>query len=394
MLAIRLNFLVVLLVSAACAVARPPANLAPNLNPKAPNIAAKAYVLIDYNSRQILAAKNEKQPLPPASLTKMMTMYIVDNELREGRLQLEDKVLISETAWRAPGSRMFLKPNSKVAVAELIKGIIIQSGNDASIAMAEHIAGTESSFAELMNRYAQSLGMHDTNFANATGLPARDHYSTAYDMSLLAEAIIRDFPNSYKLYSEREFAYNGITQFNRNQLLWRNNSVDGLKTGHSDSAGYCLAASAKNNKMRLVAVLLNTNSEKTRTDETNKLLTWGFRFFESNLAYKGNSELKSVKLWMGKDSKLALGFREDFYVAAPVGNYKNYSTELEVPSSVRAPIAAGTELGTMIVRKEDGTELSRTPVVALKTVAKAGAIKRGIDYVQLSIRKSLARFKQ
>ena len=240
--------------------------------PKAPEVAAKSYFLQDYTSGKVIAALNAEQRLPPASITKLMTAYVVSHELASGSIALEDEVLISEKAWRMVGSRSFIEVNSKVAVEVLLRGMIIQSGNDAAVALAEHIAGSEDTFSQMMNQYAQQLGMFDTNYQNATGLPGKEHYTTAKDIAILSAAVIRDFPSHYAWYAEKEFTYNEITQHNRNKLLWRDKSVDGLKTGHTEEAGYCLAASAERSGMRLVSVVLGTRSEMSYIKQANKLL--------------------------------------------------------------------------------------------------------------------------
>jgi len=247
--------------------------------PSPPSLGAKAHLLIDYLSDVMLSQENIDQRVEPASLTKMMTVYVADQTLKAGKLKLNDNVFISEAAWKAPGSRMFLKVNTTVPLQDILRGVIIQSGNDASIALAEHVAGTEANFAEWMNYYAKQLGMANTHFVNATGLPDPNHYTTARDMAILAKALIRDFPESYQLYSQKEFTYQKITQANRNRLLWRNEWVDGIKTGHTDSAGYCLVASGKKGDMRLIAIVMGAKNDEARVDEANKLLMYGFRFF-------------------------------------------------------------------------------------------------------------------
>ena len=247
--------------------------------PKAHDVDAKSYILQDYASGKVIAAVNADQHLPPASITKLMTAYVVSKELASGNIALEDEVLISEKAWRMVGSRSFIEVNSKVSVEVLLRGMIIQSGNDAAVALAEHIAGSEETFAQMMNQYAQQLGMFNTNYQNSTGLPSKEHYTTAEDIAILSAAVIRDFPDHYAWYVEKEYTHNNITQHNRNKLLWRDKSVDGLKTGHTEEAGYCLAASAKRDGMRLISVVLGTRSENARAQETQKLFNYGFRFF-------------------------------------------------------------------------------------------------------------------
>ena len=317
MRSILLKLTLLLVTTSPLAIADTITPQTPSLLPRPPAIATNAYLLVDYNSNTIIAEKNSTLLVEPASLTKMMTMYIVDSEIKAGKLKLDQPILISKNAWQATGSRMFLNVDTRVTVEELIKGVIIQSGNDASVALAEHIAGSEQSFADLMNSYAQMLGMKDSHFVNATGMPDKEHVTTAKDMAILARAIIKNFPETYKIYAQKEFVYNGIHQQNRNQLLWRNPIVDGIKTGHTDNAGYCLVASGKVADMRLIAVVMGAKSDKSRTEEANKLLTWGFRFYESNLVRQANVKLQDVKVWMGKDKKLDIGFAEDLYITAP-----------------------------------------------------------------------------
>ena len=271
-----------------------PWSLAATPVPKAPAVGAKGYLLEDFHSGQSIAEKNADQPMEPASITKLMTAYVVFTEIRNGSLGLSDKVRISEKAWRTEGSRMFVEVNTQVSVAELLKGMIIQSGNDATVALAEQIAGTEDSFAALMNHHAKELGMTKSNFVNSTGLPHKDHYTTARDIARISRAMIEEFPEYYQWYSEREFTYNEITQYNRNKLLWRDESVDGLKTGHTESAGYCLVTSAERDGMRLISVVLGTKSEEARADATQSLLNYGFRFFETHKLYDADNKLLSL----------------------------------------------------------------------------------------------------
>jgi D-alanyl-D-alanine carboxypeptidase (penicillin-binding protein 5/6) len=365
----------------------------PTLLPKEPSVAASAYLLLDFNSNAVIAEKNSELQVEPASLTKMMTMYIVDSELKNGKIKLDTEVLISKNAWHAPGSRMFLNVDTKVKVEDLIKGVIIQSGNDASVALAEHIAGSEQSFADLMNSYANMLGMKSSHFMNATGLPDKEHYTTAKDMGILARAIIKNFPETYKIYAQKEFVYNGIHQINRNQLLWRNPIVDGIKTGHTDSAGYCLVASGKTNNMRLISIVMGTKSEKARTEEANKLLTWGFRFYETNLIQQARVSLQDTRIWMGTQKRLNVGFAEDLYMTTPQGTFKKYSTIINMPSMIKAPLKQGDIVGTYIVVDQNNQTIFEQPIVALTTVAKGNVLQRGRDYVKLSIRSLIARFK-
>lgn len=352
--------------SLAIAINKPVLN--PITIPSAPVLSSRAYLLIDHHSNKVLAAKNIHEQVEPASLTKMMTMYVVDNELKNNNLQLQDEVLISKNAWLAQGSRMFLEVGKKIPVQELIKGVIIQSGNDASIALAEHIAGSELAFADLMNGYAKILGMNNTNFMNATGLPDENHYTTAYDMALLTQAIIRDFPDSYHIYSQKSFTFNNIEQFNRNRLLWRNNAVDGVKTGHTESAGFCLVASGTHAAMRLTAVVLGAATDELRINEANKLLIWGFRFFETHLLHKANQALQNARVWLGKSNKLALGFAEDLYITIPHGQFKKLEIAMEIPKIIKAPLAQGTQIGSYKVTLQEQV-ITEQPIIALEEIA-------------------------
>ncbi len=363
----------------------------PGIAPKPPVVAATAYLLIDANSGVILAEKNSDAQVEPASLTKMMTMYIVDNELKSGSIKLSDEVLISKNAWKAQGSRMFVQVDTRVPVEDLIKGIIIQSGNDSTIAMAEHIAGSEEIFAELMNKYAQTLGMNSSHFVNSTGLPDKDHITTARDMSVLARAIIKNFPETYKIYSQKEFTYNNIRQINRNRLLWRNSAVDGIKTGYTESAGYCLVASAVDSKnTRLISIVMGTKSDNARTEEANKLLAWGSKFYETHKVLSAGERLQDVRAWMGAKKTLPVGFADDLYITTTQGNYKKYTSIVKLSDSIRAPINKGDVIGMYIVQDENNQIILEQPIVALKTIPKGNIIKRGRDYVTLNV-KSLYR---
>ena len=283
----------------------------PKIIPKAPAIAAKSYILIDHNSNKILAQNNADEPMAPASITKVMTAYVIFSELEEGNIKLDDMVTVSKKAWKTQGSRMFIKVNSKVSVQDLLQGMIIQSGNDASVALAEHIAGSEDTFAALMNQHAKELGMTNTHFLNSTGLPDPEHKTSAKDLAILANALIKRFPEYYKWYSTREFTYNKITQPNRNKLLWRDNSVDGMKTGFTEDAGYCLLSSAKRNNMRLVSVVLGTKSTGARAQESQKLLNYGFRFYESHVIYPVGKALKNIRIYKGAHEQLPVGVAKD-----------------------------------------------------------------------------------
>ncbi len=373
------------LITLIVALLMPLSSNADSLIAKPPQIAASGYILMDAASGQVLVAHNADEQLPPASLTKMMTAYVADHELERGNISLKDQVLVSVKAWRTGGSRMFIREGTSVSVEDLLKGIIIASGNDASVALAEHIAGSEESFADLMNRHADRLGMTTTRFRNATGLPADGHFTSARDMATLALAIINDFPEHYALYADKSFTYNNITQQNRNLLLWRDNSVDGLKTGHTEEAGYCLVASAKQGNQRLISVVMGTASEQARAVETQKLLTWGFRFFETYRAYDAGDVLSRVPVWMGKEDQLDIGPLTDLVMTIPRDSQKNLKAEMKVHPEIRAPIRKGDTLGNVVITLNDEVLLDR-PLVALNDVERAGFFKRLWHSIRLFFR--------
>ncbi|WP_198263166.1 D-alanyl-D-alanine carboxypeptidase family protein [sulfur-oxidizing endosymbiont of Gigantopelta aegis] len=354
------------------------AQAAPKIIPKAPTIAAKSYILIDYNSSKVIAQKNADMPVAPASITKVMTAYVIFAELEEGNIQLSDLVTVSKKAWKTPGSRMFIKVNSKVSVEDLLQGMIIQSGNDASVALAEHIAGSEDTFAALMNQHAQELGMSNTHFLNSTGLPNKNHKTSAKDLAILANSLIKRFPQYYKWYSTKEFTYNNIKQSNRNKLLWRDSSVDGMKTGFTDDAGYCLLSSAKRNNMRLISVVLGTNSANARAQESQKLLNFGFRFYESHIVYPAQKTLKSVRVFKGHTKQLPVGVVKDLAVTIPRGQYKNLKPSININMPLVAPIAKGQKLGKVELRL-DGKILSISPLVALKAINEGSLWQQAKD---------------
>lgn len=356
------------------------------LIPNPPSIGADAYVLVDYNSYRILASKNADKRVEPASLTKMMTTYIIDSELHAGRLKPTDLVRVSANAWHAEGSRMFAQVGLQIPVQDLLRGIVIQSGNDASIAMAEHIAGTETAFAELMNDHARRLGMKNTHFMNATGLAHPDHYTTAQDLSILARAIIRDFPQSYKIYSEKWFTFHGIKQPNRNRLLWREDFVDGIKTGHTEAAGYCLAASGQQKGMRLISVVLGAESDNARTDYSQQLLRYGFRFYETHRLFKSDKPLKEARVFMGNKNKVALGLTEDLYVTIPQGQYKKLAANMTFNRHFEAPLQKGKSYGSLNVTLGE-EKLLQQPMIALQGVDRSALWRCGPDYLNLTVRK-------
>ncbi|PHS68642.1 MAG: serine-type D-Ala-D-Ala carboxypeptidase [Methylophaga sp.] len=353
-------------------------------NPTAPSIAAKSYILQDFASGRIIAEQNSQLRLPPASITKVMTAYVVFHELALGNTNLSDDVLISEKAWRMVGSRSFIEVNTKVPVEVLLRGMIIQSGNDAAVALAEHIAGSEETFSQMMNQYAQQLGMVNTNYRNATGLPDPEHYTTAQDIAILSAAVIREFPDYYKWYSEKEFTYNEITQHNRNKLLWRDVSVDGLKTGYTEEAGYCLASSAKRSGMRLISVVLGTRSVNARAQETQKLFNFGFRFFETHELYKAQDKILETKIWKGADKQLSLGLKESLAVTVPRGSYKDLVATTNIQSPIIAPIMVGSELGEVEIRLGDEL-IIKQPLVALQPVEQGSWWRRLIDTLLMMI---------
>jgi D-alanyl-D-alanine carboxypeptidase (penicillin-binding protein 5/6) len=359
-----------------------------NPTPTPPQIDAPAYILVDYQSGRVLADKEPDKRIEPASLTKMMTVYVVDHELKAGRLSLTSEVPISENAWRTEGSRSFVDVGKKIPVDVLLHGIIIQSGNDAAVALAEFVAGTEGAFAEMMNKYAKQLGMNNTHFMNATGIPHADHYTTARDLSKLAHAVVGEFPNTYKIYSEKWFSYNGIKQPNRNRLLWREPYVDGIKTGHSSTAGYCLAASGQKDNMRLVSIVLGAQSESDRTEQTLALLRFGFRFYETKHLFKANTQLNEPRVWMGSQNTMPIGLKEDLFITIPHGQYKNLDAKMLVNQRITAPIKKGDTFGKIVVKLND-TVVSERPLVALKDIPEGSAWSRMSDYFSLALHKAL-----
>ncbi|HBI79472.1 D-alanyl-D-alanine carboxypeptidase family protein [Marinobacter adhaerens] len=352
------------------------------LIPSPPQIAGSSYVLMDPKSGRIIMEENSHERLPPASLTKMMTAYIVERELDEGRIAMSDMVPISVNAWKTEGSRTFVREGTQVSVEDLLRGVIIQSGNDASVALAEFVAGSEGAFVDIMNQQAQLLGMKDTNFVNATGLPSPEHFSTAYDLAMLARAIINDYPENYPLYAEKHFTYNNIRQPNRNSLLWRDDSVDGLKTGHTEEAGYCLVASAKRNDTRFIAVVMGTNSSEARAQEIQKMLNYGFRYYESERLFRSGQELIEARVWGGQADQLSVGMTEDVYVTIPRGSRNDLESTVDLDSVIKAPIKVGDELGRVKV-SYNGEVLVDQPVLALTEVPEGGFFKRIWDAIKL-----------
>ncbi len=350
--------------------------------PPPPPIAAKAWLLYDFTSAQAIVSANQHERLEPASLTKLMTAYLAFAALKQKTLTLDQVVPVSERAWKAPGSRMFIEPRKPVKVEELLHGIITQSGNDACIALAEAVAGSEDGFVQMMNREAQRLGMKQTNFTNASGLPDPKHYSTAYDLTLLAAALIRDFPEYYPLYSLREYRYNNITQPNRNRLLWLDPNVDGMKTGHTENAGFSLIASAKRGPRRLLSVVLGANSDNGRAQESLKLLNHGFQFYDSVKLYDKGQAVSTLEVLKGAENRLKAGFLSDFYVSVPRGLADQLKADLVSLQPLVAPIGVGEKVGTVKVMLQNKL-LGEYPVVALEHVAIAGFFGRAWDSMRL-----------
>jgi len=350
--------------------------------PAPPQLGAKSYILVDFNSGRTLVEHNADARIEPASITKLMTAYVVFAELAQGNISLEDMVPVSERAWRTGGSRMFIDPSMQVSVEDLIRGMVIQSGNDASVALAEYVAGSEEAFAGLMNHYSEQLGMTHTHFMNSTGLPDPDHYTTARDIAILSAATIRDYPDHYSWYSEKEFTFNGIRQHNRNTLLWRDPAIDGLKTGHTEAAGYCLAASAMRDGMRLVSAVLGSDSESNRASETQTLLNYGFRFFETVQLYEAGKEIASARVWKGLTEQVTLGLTEPLFVTIPRGRYDDLEAQVQIEPQLSAPLEAGQVVGTITVELGDDLIASRD-LVTLDAVAEAGFFGSAWDSVKL-----------
>jgi serine-type D-Ala-D-Ala carboxypeptidase (penicillin-binding protein 5/6) len=360
------------------------------LTPTPPTVAAGSYILQDFRSGKILAENNADVKLAPASLTKIMTVFVVFTEIRNGHLHLDDTATISQKAWSTGGSKMFVKVDDKVKIEDLLKGVIIQSGNDASVALAEHVAGDESTFAEMMNQYAQRLGMLNTHFVDSNGLPAENHYTTARDLATLTSALIKEFPEYYRWFSQQEFTYNNITQHNRNTLLSKDGSVDGVKTGFTDDAGYCLVASALRNDMRLVSVVMNTKSAAARAAENQNLLNYGFRFFESHKLFQGKTALAEPRIWKGDEKNAALGLAEDLYVTIPRRQFEGVKSEIVVDTKIMAPIQEGAKLGSVKVTLQ-GEVLANKDLIALTTVPQGGIFRRAYDSVAMLLGKSDAK---
>lgn len=350
--------------------------------PKPPAIGARGYVLEDFHSGQVLGESNADERLEPASITKVMSSYVIFKELAADKIKLTDMVTISERAWRMEGSRMFVEVGKQVSVEDLLIGMIVQSGNDATMALAEHIAGSEDAFAAYMNRYAAQLGMTGSHFMDASGLPHPDHYMTARDIATIARALIMEFPEYYKWYSQKEFTFNGIVQHNRNKLLWRDASVDGIKTGHTEAAGYCLVTSSQRDGMRLIAVVLGADGEESRASASQALLNFGFRFYETHKLYDAGAKLVDARVWKGEQETVPLGLTAPLYVTIPRNQYSLLKANVQMPGQIMAPVAAGASLGSVLVRLGDET-LMEPPLVALQAVNEGSIMQRAIDSVKL-----------
>ena len=350
--------------------------------PAPPVVGATSYLMIDAQSGHELASLKPDTPVPPASLTKIMTSYVVFHALKEGQITLEDEVTISEKAWRMQGSRMFVEVGKRVQVQDLLLGVIVQSGNDASVALAEYVAGSESVFAEMMNQHAEKLGMASTHFVNATGWPDDNHYSTARDLATLARAMIHEFPDYYAWHAIKEYQWGDIMQPNRNRLLWRDESVDGLKTGHTEAAGYCLVSSAERNGMRVIAAVLGTSSDKARIDGSHALINYGFRFFETHLLYKAGEEITRARIWKSANEFSALGVPEDLYVTVPRGRYDSLESVQNMPAVLMAPVTAGQPLAEIKVSL-DGNDLVHEQLLALEDNPSGSFWQRTVDSVKL-----------
>jgi len=354
--------------------------------PAAPTIAASGYILMNYDTGKVLAENNADVKLAPASLTKIMSVYVVFREISNGHLHLDDLVTISQKAWETPGSRMFIEVGNQVKVEDLLKGVIIQSGNDASVALAEHIAGDENTFADMMNQHAERLGMKNSHFQDSNGLPIDNHYTTARDLAILSQALIKEFPDYYRWFSQKEFTFNNIVQHNRNQLLSRDETVDGIKTGFTDAAGYCLVASALRNDMRLISVVMGASSPNARANENQNLLNYGFRFFEAHKLYQGKTSLAEARVWKGDTKNLQLGLAEDLYATIPRGHYNDLKAVINIDKKITAPVKEGTKLGTVNVTLKNEV-VANKDLIALKSVEQGNIFQRIYDSAMMMLEK-------
>ncbi len=367
---------------ATSAMAQPRPGSGPMPVPAPPELGARSYILVDFYSDTILVERNVDEQVEPASITKAMTAYVVFNELAQGNIALDDQVPVSEKAWKTGGSRMFIDPSMQVSVEDLLRGVIVQSGNDASVALAEYVAGSEEAFAGVMNHYADVLGMSGTNYVNSTGWPDENHYSTAHDIARLSAAVIRDFPDYYRWFSEKEFTFNEIRQHNRNTLLWRDPAVDGLKTGHTENAGYCLASSANREGMRLVSVVMGSQTETTRASQSQSLLNYGFRFFETVQLYEAGDELAQARVWKGTAEQIGVGISEPLFVSIPRGRYDDLDAQIELQPELEAPLEANAVIGRITISLDDELVAERE-LVALANVEAAGFFGRSWDGMKL-----------
>ena len=350
--------------------------------PSAPELGANSYILMDFHSQSILVEHNADMRVEPASITKLMTAYVVFSELAEGNITLDELVPVSEYAWKTGGSRMFIEPGMEVTVEQLIRGMVIQSGNDASVALAEFVAGSEDAFASLMNHFSEQLGMPDTSFRNATGLPDPEHYTTARDIATLSAATIRDFPDFYTWYAEKEYTFNNIRQHNRNTLLWRDPAIDGLKTGHTEAAGYCLASSAMQDGMRLISAVMGSSSESSRASESQALLNYGFRFYETAQIYEAGQDLAKAKVWKGLSEEVQLGIAEPLFVTIPRGRYEDLNAQIQLQPQLIAPLAEGETVGHIRVSL-DGELVAERELLTLAAVEEAGFFGSSWDSMKL-----------
>lgn len=358
--------------------------------PNPPNLNAQGYILMDANSGKVLAEKNADVRMQPASLTKLMTMYVISNALKNGTIHNDDKVRISKKAWQTGGSRMFVKVNDEVMVKQLLQGIVVASGNDASVAMAEYLGGSEDAFADLMNNEAKQLNMNNTHFVDSNGLPNPNHYSTPRDLALLTKAIILNFPEDYKLYSEKWFSYNNIRQPNRNRLLWRFPFADGLKTGHTEGAGFCLVSSAERNGTRLISVIMGAPSDEVRTDDSIRLLTYGFRFFETHKLYDAGNKLTKARVWKGKNKVIEVGLQKPLFITLPVGQFKNLQTALLLDEPIKAPVTKNQIVGKINLTLNHEVYVS-VPLVALEEDTKGNFMRKIADTLHLGFNRVFAK---
>lgn len=362
----------------------------PTFTPSAPNLEATGFILIDANSGRILAQKDADSRMPPASLTKLMSLYIISNAIKNNQVHMDDKVRISEKAWRTEGSRMFVKVNDEVPIKDLLQGIIVASGNDATVALAEHVAGSEETFVNMMNEQAKTLGMNNSHFMDSTGLPNPEHFSTAHDLAILSQAYIKHFPEDYGFYSEKWFTYNNIRQPNRNRLLWRYQFADGLKTGHTNEAGFCLVASAKKDGMRLISVVLGAPNDAGRTEDSIRLLTYGFRFFETHKLYNKSTSLIQARTWQGSSTDVPLGLADDLYVTVPTGQYKRLQASITLNKQVKAPIMKGQAYGNLNIILNNQV-IATKPLVALNDNPRGGVLRRATDSVRYNFHRLFSK---